>query len=81
MGSQIFLKTLFAAEKEPIPLKRKGIGLIFGDVTFTDRVLDHLFAPFFPVDRPFPGRKQGSFRQEVDGQDESQNDNQAVHAG
>jgi hypothetical protein len=71
MGSHIFFETIFAAKKEPFALKRKGIGLIFGNVAFADRVLDQLFVSFCLVDRFLPGRKQRPFYQEKEDNDQA----------
>jgi hypothetical protein len=66
MRSQIFFKTLLAAKKDPFSPKRKGIGFVFGDVAFADRVLDQLFILFCRMDRSLPGRRNDPFHQEID---------------
>jgi hypothetical protein len=66
MGSHVFLVAFFAAEEELLPLEGNGVGVVFGNITLTDRVLDHLLTRVRGLRNRSLGREEGSFDHPID---------------
>jgi hypothetical protein len=59
MGRHVFIVTFFTAKEELFPPERKGVGLTFGNIALTDRVLHQLFGRLSRwVHFPFWGKER-----------------------